>query len=136
MKAWLIPTLGTFLVWGLWGFLPKLAVKSINPASAVLYEALGGLLIGAVALVFLNFKVDFHPQGALMAFVTGALGILGAYFFLIAVTRGKVSLVVTSTALYPIFTILLAVIFLHETLTPKQGAGILLALTAIVLIST
>lgn len=38
--------------------------------------------------------------------------------------------------LYPLITILLAFIFLHETISLKQTVGLFFALTAIVLLSS
>jgi transporter family protein len=43
--------------------------------------------------------------------------------------------VVSLTALYPLITIMLAVIFLHETLILKQVIGLCFAVAAIVLLS-
>jgi len=27
MKEWILPTVGTFICWGLWGFIPKITTK-------------------------------------------------------------------------------------------------------------
>ena len=49
-------------------------------------------------------------------------------------SRGKASVVITMTALYPLVTILLSFIFLRETIAIKQGIGIMLALLAMLLL--
>ena len=54
---------------------------------------------------------------------------------LMALSKGKASLVVPVTALYPIGVILLAVLILKETLTLRQVCGILLSLAAIYLLA-
>ncbi len=41
----------------------------------------------------------------------------------------------TLTALYPLITVLLSFLILHETVTLRQGIGMLLALAAIVLMA-
>ena len=41
-----------------------------------------------------------------------------------------------TSAMYPIVTIALSYIFLHETITLKEGIGMVFALTAIILFST
>lgn len=134
MKEWMWPTFGAFLVWGFWGFLPKLTTRYIDPKSAIVYEVLGAMVLGAIALFQLNFQLDVNAKGIALALTTGMLGFMGAFFFLSAVSKGSVTFVVTLSALYPIVSIFLATIFLHETTTVKQGVGIFLALVSVVLI--
>ena len=136
MRPWLLPTLLTLLAWGFWAFLPKLAAKYIDPQSSIIYQVLGGILVGLVVLISLKFQVQFNIPGASLSLAIGILGFFGAFMYLVAVSRGPLSLVAPVTALYPMFAILLALIFLGETITLKQGAGIGLSLVAIYLIST
>jgi bacterial/archaeal transporter family protein len=136
MQGWIIPTLGALFMWGFWGFLPKLTTAYIDPKSAVIYEALGGFTIGAIALIALNFQIDFHPKGSGLAFITGMLGLIGAFCFLLAMSKGQVAIVATLSALYPVVSILLAVIFLHESIHIQQWIGIALAVLAMVLVAT
>src|ERR1700746_1072147 len=49
--------------------------------------------------------------------------------------RARETDVVTLSALYPLVTILLSILFLHERLTPRQGIGIVFALIASVLLA-
>lgn len=136
MREWILPAMVSFACWGLWGFTAKLATRYISPRSAMVYEVLGGLLVAAIVLYLLNFRLDVHPKGIFLALITGALGIIGALGFLYAVSKGRVSLVVSFTALYPVLGILLAVVILKEPITLKQGVGIILALIAMLLVAT
>lgn len=136
MKEWVLPTCGAFIVWGLWSFIPKITVRYISPKSAVVYEVLGGILVAIMVLYSLNFRPDIHPKGVALGIITGLLGFLGALFFLFAVSHGPVSLIVTLTALYPVISILLAIVILHEPITLKQGVGIIFALTAMFLVAS
>jgi bacterial/archaeal transporter family protein len=133
--GWILPTLGALLVWGFWGFLPKIATTYIDPKSALVYEALGGLVVGAIALASLHFQLDFHPKGFGLALITGMLGLSGAFFFLFALTKGPVALVATISALYPVISVLLAFFVLHEPLTIRQGVGIAIAVLAMILVA-
>ncbi len=135
IKEWMWPTFGAFLVWGLWGFLPKLTTRYLDAKSAIVYEVFGAMLLGAIALFQLNFQLDVNPRGIALALTTGMLGFMGAFFFLTAMSKGSVTFVATLSALYPIVSIFLAIVFLHETVTLKQAAGILLALLSVVLIA-
>ena len=136
MKEWVLPAFGTFIFWGFWGFIPKLTTKYISPKSAIVYEVLGGFLVAIMVMYSMNFRPEMNPKGLALAITTGVFGFLGAFCYLLAVSKGPVSLVVTLTALYPVLSILLAVIIFNEPITLKQGAGILLALGAMLLIAT
>ena len=123
------------ITFGFWGFFPKLAMNYIAPQSAVIYQVLGGLFVGIVGLALVGFKPETHPMGILFALLTGITGVLGTLFYYSAASRGQISIVVSLTALYPLITILLAIIFLHETLTLKQVVGLCFAISAIVLLA-
>lgn len=135
MESWLIPASAALIIYGFWGFFPKLAVTYINPTSALIYEVAGAMLVGLVSLVWVGFQPESHPKGVLFAMLTGVAGMLGTLCFFAAASRGKISVVVSMTALYPIITIALAAIFLREPITAKQVLGMLCALAAIVLFS-
>jgi transporter family protein len=133
MKSWLAPALLTLIFFGLWGFFPKITTRYIDPKSALVYEVAGGLLVGLSVLVWISFKPQVHPVGTPLGIITGVFGFVGALFFLYAVSRGKASVVVTLSALYPLIVILLSRLFLDEPITTKQGIGIVLALISMVL---
>jgi len=133
---WLLPSAAAFICWGIWAFLPKLTTRYIDPKSAIIYEAAGGLVVALAALILIVFKPATEPRGVALALGTGVLGALGAFAYLYAVVRGPVTLISTATALYPIFAIVLAYFFLNESVTLRQGIGIVLGLIAMVLIST
>ena len=136
MKQWLLPTFGAFVLWGLWSFIPKITTKYISPRSAILFEVLGGMLIALIVLFSLKFKPDIHPKGVLLAMTTGILGFAGALCFLYAASKGPISLIAVLSALYPVIAIVLAMIFLNESISIKQGLGIFLGLVGMILIST
>jgi transporter family protein len=61
---------------------------------------------------------------------------LGSWFLFAALERGaKATVAIPLTALYPLVTVVLAVTFLGETLTPKQWGGLALAIVAAGLLS-
>ena len=136
MKAWILPALTALGLWGLWGFLPKIATRYIDPKSALVLQAIGSMLVGFGVLITLRDHFQWQATGAFWAILTGVFGMLGSLFFLRAVSRGKISAVVTVTALYPLISIILALIFLKEPFGLKQGLGVLCALTALILFST
>ena len=133
MKEWLLPASMTMICWGIWGFIPKITTRYINPLSASVFEGLGSAIFALIILFTLSFKPEIHPKGVSLAFITGLLGMLGALFYLFAMPKGKVSVIATLVALNPVITIAMAYFFLKEPITLKEGAGMVFAFIAIVL---
>ncbi len=136
MPTWLLYSILALIIYGFWGFFPKLAVNYIRPMSALIYEVSGALVVGICCLLFVDFRPDFNPRGVLFAVLTGICGMLGTLFFFAAASKGKISVVVSLTALYPLITIFLAAVFLKESLSVKQIIGMVFALVAIYLLSS
>jgi transporter family protein len=135
MKEWILPTMGTFICWGLWSFIPKITTRYIDPRSAVIYEVIGGIVLSLIVMSFMNFRLEIHPKGIALAGMAGLVGFVGALCFLFAVSKGPVSIIAPLSALYPILSVILAVIFLNETVTIKHGLGILFAVLAVILVT-
>ena len=76
-------------------------------------------------------------RGRVLALALGAglFDALANMFFLLAARDGLLSLASVLTALYPAFTVILAVGLLHEHVSRVQLAGLLLAGGAVVLIT-
>jgi len=135
LKTWILPALIALILWGFWGFLPKVATRYINPQSVLVFQAVGSAIVGLGVLLAVRDQVQWQATGAFWAIVTGLFGMLGSLFFIRAISHGKVTTIVTITALYPLISIVLALIFLKEPFSLKQGLGIIFALTALVLFS-
>ena len=135
MRAWIFPATTTIIFWGLFGFIPKITTRYIGPTSAIVYGAFAGVPVALIIMAIMRFQLDTEPRGVILAGITGVVGMLGALGYLVAVSRGPVSLISPITALYPAFTILLAMVFLGETLVLRQWVGIGMALAAVLLIA-
>jgi len=136
MYNWLPASFAALLIYGLWGFFLKIAVQYISPRSALFWNVTGALLVGIGILASLHGRPDIHSRGILFGMLTGICGMAGTLFFFMAARQGKISIVVSITALYPLITILLAMLFLDEKLSGRQLGGILSALLAIFLLSS
>jgi drug/metabolite transporter (DMT)-like permease len=64
----------------------------------------------------------------------GVLGAAAAVLYFVSTQIGLLSIVAVLTSLYPAATVLLAAVVLHETVSRRQGAGLLLAAAAVALI--
>jgi transporter family protein len=131
-----VPALITVFLYGLWSFLPKLSVRYLSPSNAVIYEVIGSMVFGAIAIALMGFNLQYHPRGAMFGMLTGFCLVLAGFTYLIAASRGPVALVSSVSALYPMVTLVLAALLLGETITIKQGCGILLAIVSVILMAS
>jgi uncharacterized membrane protein len=135
IPRWLVLTLLAVVCWGLWAIISKLIGDTITASQS---QALSTVGVIPVMLVLSQSKklvsAGNRRRGALNSFIAGALCCGGnvAYYHALNV-GGKASNVVPLTALYPLVTVLLAVVFLREILSPPQFIGIGLSLVAIYL---
>jgi transporter family protein len=141
LPKWLLWSLVTIVLWGLWGLVSKVASAAMDAyVNQLLYTAgLAPLLVFVAWTVYRHGageKRDGRAMGVFWAFFTGILGGVGNIFFFQAmVAGGKASVVAPVTALFPMITVLLALIFLHERLGRVQWLGLALAFVAIYLLS-
>ncbi|UCE51452.1 MAG: EamA family transporter [Desulfobacterales bacterium] len=136
MKDWFLPAIFIPLVWGFWGLFPKLAVRYISPTHAMAYQVIGNVIFGIFLFAAIGFRPQIESKGIAFAILAGICGMAGAFLYLLAVGKGKVSIIVFISAMYPVVTIALSYFFLHETITLKEGIGMIFALVAIILFST
>ena len=54
----------------------------------------------------------------------GLCKLRGFLAFFAAVEKGKVSTVIAMSSLYPVITIALSILFLHEKITAREGLGV------------
>lgn len=136
MKEWGVYALLALFAWGLWGFLPKLAVSCLEPKCAFIFQVMGALATGLCAFFFMKPDIlDAELRGIVPAVLAGVMGCLGGLCFLYALRSGKISVIAPLTAVYPVVSVALAVIFLKERINYVQCTGVVLAVVAVVLIS-
>jgi len=135
MKIWYLYAVTTVVVWGIWGVFSKLASAHARPRQMLLFQSVGVIAFALVVLVIEKFKIEPTAAGFSWSFAAGFFTFIGFLTFFAALEQGKASTVVTMSALYPVVTILLSIVFLQEKLTLRQSAGIVLALVASVLLA-
>lgn len=135
MNNGLVFAIFTLVLWGLWGFFPKLATNNISPKSVLIFQNVATIVVTICVLISINFKPEINAKGVAFSIISGLVGAIGGLFFLYSISKGKASVTVTITSLYPIITIALAFFILKEPISLKQGIGIIFALIAMVLFS-
>jgi bacterial/archaeal transporter family protein len=135
MDTWVFYACVATLCWGVVGLLQKLGTNRISSRSLLVWLVVGfaamlPLLWRDGALTGLSWRVS------LVGLLGGAANGLGSWALFEALERGaKASVAVPLTALYPLVTIVLARIFLAETLSFRQWVGIALAVAGGVMLS-
>ena len=135
MTEWLPAALLALISFGFWGLFTKLSVLYIDSKSALVFQTMGVMIVGLIAISLLHFKPATNVRGLSFGLLTGLAYGIGCLFYLIAADKGKLITVVTLTALYPLVTILLSYWLLRESINLKQCMGIFLALVSIYLLS-
>jgi transporter family protein len=97
---------------------------------------IGGIPIAIAVLLLRRFRMERSKPGIIYGIVVGILSTIGGTALFAAYGTGaNTALVTVVSGLYPLVTVLLAVLFLRERLTRKQWIGLAFAGVACVLFS-
>ncbi len=135
--AWLVYSLLTILLWGVWGALTKAISADIDAYTNQVLFSIGVLPVMAIVLFSERLAVGTNRRrGTFYAFITGVLGGTGNIAFFKAFSEGgKASVVVPATSLSPLVTVILGYFMLKERASGYQKVGLALAMVAIYLLS-
>lgn len=128
---WLLIALAVMVAWGAQAFfLRKAATEGVNDATTFSWMAISALLLTPIALVFAGgFGFGAPWQAPVLAFGTQLLNAVGALFLVMALSRGKASVVSpVANALAPALTVVVSLIALQTLPTVFGAIGIVLAL--------
>lgn len=134
-NLWFVYAVSAGLLWGVWGVVAKLISENVNPYMNHLLFTVGMLLTLPIVLRKCT-KKTFSAKGVLWGCIAGCFAIAGNVAVFYAFSKGgQASIVIPVTNLYPLITILIAVIAFKEKLNWINVVGILLAVPAILLLS-
>jgi len=135
-RAWLFNALATVLLWGVWGAFSGLSPEHGFPETLVYCVwALTMIPPAIVVLAQAGWKLDRNPRAIAYGAAVSLLGAGGQMVLFYAVTRGPAYLIFPIISLSPVVTIALSFLFMGER-TGRLGAfGIVLALTASLLLA-
>jgi uncharacterized membrane protein len=131
--VWFPLALGAALLWAVGGILVKKGFAAVSPLwNNIINNLLGLALWVPAALALSGFRLPRPPWIVVLAVLGAAL----VYqFFYYCLSKGQLSLTATIIAGYPLFTILLAHLFLGERLAGWQYVGVALLLAGGVLVA-
>jgi len=137
IPKWVLPAIGAFILWGIWGVLLKEAQQGRTWQEVYVTTNLAIIMIVLLVLAR-SGGLDLFITGrqGLIALAAGFSGTIGYIFVIKALEAGgKVSVVIPLTQLSPALTVILGVLVLHESLSLRQALGVLLALMAVLLLT-
>jgi uncharacterized membrane protein len=122
--------------WAGWVFSAKFGSDQLPPNTEQFMAAFGFLLLGLVVFASMRFRIERSRKGLVYGVCCGVLLASGAIASFAAYRTGANTAVVTTlTAMYPMVTVVLAVLILRERLNRYQSLGILFAIAAMVIFS-
>jgi bacterial/archaeal transporter family protein len=134
--AWLLFTIMALVFWGITGVTQKLSTNQISSELSFLWFAYAMIAISAVLAFTAPMHWRVRPLIFALAVIGGLLNGSGALTSFKALeSGGKASVVISLISLYPLLSVGLAMIFLHEHLNGLQAFGIAIAVVAAVLLS-
>lgn len=121
--------------WGVWSLFTKLATRTGSPAAVLVVSSVASAAVAVAYLLTTPATLSMAPRDLGWAAAAGASLAVGSVFYYTGLSVGDVSVVSTVTALYFVVSVVLGVLVLNEVLTPRKGAGVLLAVVAVGLLS-
>jgi drug/metabolite transporter (DMT)-like permease len=136
MENWLVYAVVTTLFWGVWGALIELPEKRGFPATlGYVVWSLTMIPCAIVALSLVAWKLDGDARSVALGLAAGLLGAGGQLALFEALRLGPAYLVFPIVSLSPAISVVMAVVLLGESTTPRVWSGIVLALIAVPLLS-
>jgi uncharacterized membrane protein len=124
-------SVGSAVGFGVAGFILGWVVQETGDWVATLWASRFSMLVAFVPLVLVRRRdlgrVERAPGlglGVLFGVLAGAADILGVATYSIGADRGDVSIVLASSAVFPLIAVVASFVWLHERLVMNQYAGV------------
>lgn len=133
--GWLGLTIAAIALWGVYGIAFKRASEHLSAIAGQLLSTVG-LLLPALFLMGSVARERRSVAGLGIGFISGLCGVLGNFALLASLRQGgKAAIIFPLTALYPLITVIVAVLFMRERARRTQVIGIVFAIVAVLLLS-
>jgi uncharacterized membrane protein len=127
--------LGTMLAWGFWIVLGDVASNSIDPETAAFVSYVTAAVVTGVYVLVADASLAVTNRGLAFSAVAGVAAAVGVVSTFVGVTVGSTAIVSTIGGMYFVTAAVISVVALGEPIALNEVAGILLAITAIVVIN-
>ena len=133
---WFFYAVVTMLFWGVWGAFIERPEKNGFPATlGYAVWALTMVPCAVVALAVIGWVPEHDLRSIVLGSAAGLLGAAGQLVLFDTLRRGPAYLVFPVISLSPVVSVLLSVLLLGKTASPRAWTGIVLALVAMPLLS-
>jgi transporter family protein len=124
------------VAWAFWGIFGKLSANHGMPPTALAFlSSCASLIIVVGFYAWQRFPAAPTRAGTIFALLSGLCGAIGLLLFSMAIKRGDAALIVTLSAVYPAFALLLSPFLLQEQISLTHAVGILLVTLGVILIA-
>ena len=137
MTNWILIVL-CILCWSVWPLMMKFALSSISPIMIQVVIAYVYSMFAPAMFLYMKatgIAVEWSTKGIIYATIACTLSAAASLSFSTVIQRVPVNIVGSFTAIYPVITFLLSVIFLGESVTIMKFMGIMTIAVGIVLLS-
>ncbi len=136
-NKWLLYSLITVVLWGVWGAFTEIPEKNGFPGTLIFVIWAITMIVPAIFILKkVNWKVEYNKQAIFYGMLIGLLGAGGQLvLFTGAIKNGPAYLIFPIISLSPVVTILLSILLLGESASKRAWIGIGLAILAIPLLS-
>ena len=135
LSTWMLYALLTLLLFGMSCITQKFTTRYISDELSTIFFTIGFVPLAIVIWLVGSPPWNLSVKDWVVGIVVGLLMATGSLALFAALRRGKASIVTPLTALYPLVTVILAVMFLNEHFDLMKVAAIAIALIAGVALS-
>ena len=129
-STWMAYALLTLMLFGMSCITQKFTTRYISDELSTIFFTIGFVPLAIVIWVAGSPPWNLSAKDWVLGIVVGLLMATGTLALFAALRRGKASIVTPLTALYPLVTVILAVVFLNEHFDSMKVGAIALALIA------
>lgn len=137
VETWLFLSIVAILMYGSSMVAQKLSLNELSTPSMILCLLISFpiFLTILIALIVTGEIWTIGYEHFAYAIVGAAFGQTGYYAYIEAAKRGPISIVGSATASYPAMAVIVAIVFLGETMTLVQGLGVTIIMFSIIALS-
>ncbi len=124
------------VAWGCWGVFSKLSTnRGMPPTTLAFLSSCVSFIVVVGYYAWQRFPAAPTPAGIFFALLSGLCGSIGLLCFSMAIKRGDAAIIVTLSAIYPVFTLLLSPFLLQEKMSLTHAVGVLLVTLGVILVA-
>jgi transporter family protein len=124
------------VAWAFWGVFSKLSTNHhVAPGLLAFLSACASFTVITLYFAWQRPPLAKTAPGLVFALSSGICGAIGMLLFTEDIKLSKAAIIVTLTATYPAFTVLLSLVVLQETVSVVNVIGVMLVIVGAILVA-